>query len=292
LVLGDYIGHTGDCSEDTSILPGGGGGSTGGDGDGNTGGGGGTVPPDDPCAGIHSVSPSQAVNSTKEVNIVNPNPPDGSPNPPGDSGFPPPEPPTQPSTPCVIAVPVTIKNNVNDPCLKKMVDATIYAGVTNQINTLVQSVFGNSDKLNLTFVDVTTLDNRVDGNTQPNGFFDANGNLNITVQLNKNTMPHYSQQYISRVIMHEALHAYMIAKSIPPVEQHEDMAISYVTKMASSLQQIFPGLIDSDAKNLALGGLFQTTTFQNTVANDMGLSGSFDAIQSAYSIGSTGTRCN
>ncbi|MEZ2336750.1 hypothetical protein AB6735_14000 [Mucilaginibacter sp. RCC_168] len=173
-----------------------------------------------------------------------------------------------------------------------MVDATISAGVTNQINTLVQSIFGNSDKLNLTFEDVTTLSNQVDGSTQPNGYFDANGNLNITIQLNKNTMPSYSQQYISRVIMHEALHAYMIAKNMPAIEQHEEMAINYVTKIASSLQQLFPGLTDSDAKSLALGGLFQTNTFKDTIASDMGLLGSFDATQAAYSIGSLGNRCN
>ena len=109
LVLGDYLGSTGDCSEDTPILPGGGGGGTsGGDGDG-TGGGGGIIPPGDPCAGVHSVSPTQSVNSTKEVNTVNPNPPDGSPNPPGDGGFPPPEPPPNTSTPCTVGV-VTINN--------------------------------------------------------------------------------------------------------------------------------------------------------------------------------------
>lgn len=208
----------------------------------------------------------------------------------GDGTFPPPTttPPPKP-VPCPT---VYVINNVNDPCLKNMVKATISAGVTSQVNTLVQGVFGNSDKLNLTFVDVDTLKNYVDGQTKPNGFFDANGKLNITVLLNKNTMPHFSQQYVARVIMYEALHAYMIAKKIPPVEQHEDMAISYVTKMASSLQQLFPGLSDADAKNLSLGGLTQTTTFQNTIAKDMGLSGSFDATQSSYSIGSSGLRCN
>ncbi|MGN8068222.1 hypothetical protein [Mucilaginibacter sp. SG564] len=112
LVLGEYLGSTGDCSEDTPVLPGSGGGNTGGNGDGNTGGGG-VIPPGDPCAGLHSVSPTQAVNSIKEINIVNPNPPDGSPNPPGDGGFPPPEPDPQPS-PCVVSMPPPGSDDTND----------------------------------------------------------------------------------------------------------------------------------------------------------------------------------
>jgi len=96
-----YLDSTGDCSDAPPISPGGGGGNGGAPGDG-TGGGGGTIGPDDPCATIHSVSPTQTVNSTKGVNTFNPEPPVSSD--PGDGGFPPPEPPA----PCVVVNPIIL----------------------------------------------------------------------------------------------------------------------------------------------------------------------------------------
>lgn len=82
----------------------------------------------------------------------------------------------------------------------------------------------------------------------------------------------------------------MDSKVISEELQH-DRIINYVTQMATSLQQIFPTLSTPDAKNLALGGLWMTDSFKNTIAADLSLQGSYDATQLAYSIGAAGTRC-
>jgi hypothetical protein len=263
---------------------GGGGGSipVTGTGGGGGGGGGSTTPaPKPPCVPTTAVDNvgKVSVNSVS-VNKVQPLP--------GDPGFPPPT-----GTPCTTVVTSnnTITNQATNPCLKNMVDATILAGVSNQVNTLITSVFGGSEKLNLTFVDNVSLASGVEGHTEMNGGFDANGNLNITIQLNQSTLPNYSQQFVATVIMHEALHAYLEAKGVDPKNQHENIIIDYVNKMSASLTTMFPGIPPMDAKNLSLGGLDQTTTFLYTVAKDMGLSGDYAAIQSAYSIGAAGTRC-
>ncbi len=94
--------------------------------------------------------------------------------------------------------------------------------------------------------------------------------------------------------MHETLHAFLAAKGMEIKLQHEEIMTNYVTQMANSLKQLFPSLNNNgdDAKNLALGGLQNTNTFKNTIATDLHLSGSFEAAQEAYSIGSKGTRCN
>jgi hypothetical protein len=205
----------------------------------------------------------------------------------GGGGFPP---PTDEDEPCHELRP-EIKNKVKDPCLKAMVDLTINANVNTQVNSLIQSVFGESKKMNINFVDAP-LDNRIDGKTNINGGFDVNGNLNIDITLNSNTMPGFSQQYITRVIMHEALHAYLTSTGTLGKLQHEDMAKNYVIKMATSLQTMFTDLSDRDAKNLSLGGLQISDAFKNTIATDMELLGTFDAVNSAYSIGPAGKRCN
>jgi hypothetical protein len=272
------------CSSGGPNSPGNGPGDIGGDGGGGGGGSGpgdggpSSATPPPPCNSAVHPGPVPIINSSGKL-IVNDVPPDG-----GD-GFPPPQ------GPCYIETLTDITNNVTDPCLKSMVNSTINADITSQINTLIQKVFGGTEKINLKFVDNVPLNSGVEGHTEMNGGFDANGNLNIVIQLNKNELPHYSQQYIATVIMHESLHAYLESKGVDPKNQHENIIIDYVTKMAASLQQMFPGLEDADAKNLSLGGLDQTTTFLYTVARDMQLSGDFAATQSAYSIGSLGTRC-
>ncbi|WP_162996455.1 hypothetical protein [Mucilaginibacter celer] len=211
-----------------------------------------------------------------------------------DGGFPPPANPIPCPPPAVVNLPpvtTIVTNNVTNPCLKKMVDATIISGVNTQINSLIKDVFGGTEKLNLKFVDNVSLASGTEGHTEMNGGFDSFGNLNIEIQLNKNELPGYSQQFVATVIMHEALHAYLQAKGVDPKNQHENIIIDYVTKMSASLMQMFPGLSSNDAKNLSLGGLDQTTTFLYTVARDMKLSGDYAATQLAYSVGSLGSRC-
>lgn len=172
-----------------------------------------------------------------------------------------------------------------------MVDATINANVNTQVNSLIQSVFGGSTTTNLTFIDVTNLNNSDDGYAPFNGNI-VNGTMNAEVQLNANTLPHYSQEYIARVIMHESLHTYLDANNMLSEYQHEEMMVTYISQMANSLRQMFPSLSMPDAQSLALGGLQATPTFKNTIANDLGLLGNFEATNLAYSIGSKGTRCN
>lgn len=199
------------------------------------------------------------------------------------------------STCSVTTAPVpcyTIKNNVTNTCLHNMVDATINANISTVINSLIQKVFNGSSYVNATYIDGTDLQPGQEGFTPPPSSLDANGNLTITIKLNRNELPHYSQQFIATVIMHESLHAYLTTINNLGALQHETIATTFVTQMALDLQQMFPGLSDADAKNLALGGLEATDTFKNTIAKDMKLLGSYQATQLAYSTGSLGLRCN
>lgn len=261
---------------------GGGGGSIGGGGGGSSGG-----SPNTPQCNIPYINDAVKTVKVNSLQTQQAAPPD-------DGGFPPPADPIPcPPPPVVNLPPVTtiITNNVTNPCLKKMVDATIISGMSTQINSLIRNVFGGSTSINLDFEDVNTLPNYADGKTLPNNGV-ANGSLDAHIQLNVNLLPNYSQEYVARVIMHEALHAYMDSKGIVADEEHETMVINYVSQMASSLRTMFPNLSESDAKNLSLGGLQLTNTFQTKIENDIQLSGNFTAINLAYSVGSLGTRCH
>ena len=155
---------------------------------------------------------------------------------------------------------------------------------------LISSVFGASEALNIEFVDDVPLPSYADGHTGPDYDYTPDGKLNIQIQLNKDNLQSYSQEYIARVIMHEALHAYLISTRTDASMQHEEIT-KYVVNMAKSLQKMFPGLNDLNAKNLSLGGLQMTDAFRDTIKTDLGLEATFDATQLSYSVGIAGKHC-
>jgi hypothetical protein len=250
----------------------------------STGSGGGTTPPP-PCVPPPAVAVLSIRNGGLVINVAAP--PTG-----GGGTTPAPQPcPTNPPP----TTPEKITDSVTNPCLRSMVEATISANVTNQINSLIQNVFGGSTTMNITFVD-GALSPNIDGQSTIPTAGVVNGAINVTIQLDNTHLPSYSQQYIARVIMHEALHAYITATSgtanTTNALQHESMMQNYVVQMATSLQQMFPGLSTTDANNLALGGLYDAATYITTIETNLGLLGSFEAANLAYSIGSLGNRCN
>jgi len=196
-----YLDSTGDCSDAPPISPGGGGGNGGAPGDG-TGGGGGTIGPDDPCATIHSVSPTQTVNSTKGVNTFNPEPPVSSD--PGDGGFPPPEPPTYP---CVV---VTVETPVMDiidslslkyPCAKALIAAL--PNLNSDLARLIYQAFDSKDGSNITFHDgspsyFTGTNSTLDGFTN-----------NYNIFINPSVLTNSSNEYRLVTMYHEAIHAFL-----------------------------------------------------------------------------------
>jgi hypothetical protein len=196
------------------------------------------------------------------------------------------------TNPCTPVPPKDIKNEVKDPCLNKMVGAVINKDVTTVVNELIQNVFGGSAKVNITYSDALTLNTGQLGFTPPPASLDANGNLTITVYLNKAELPNASQEFISTVIIHESLHAYLTTTGSLGQLQHNTIASTFASQMALDLRQMFPGLTVNDASNLAWGGLQSTPDFQNNIGSDMTKLGNFDATQAAYSSGTKGAKCN
>ena len=89
--------------------------------------------------------------------------------------------------------------------------------------------------MNLKFTDVNNLPSGVGGRElSPSGVI--HGKLSSTIQLDNVYLPNFSQEYIAKVIMHEALHACLTSIETSEEQQHEDIMIKYVTQMATSLQ--------------------------------------------------------
>ena len=90
------------------------------------------------------------------------------------------------------------------------------------------------------------------------------GRYDIEITLNNRLLPNASNEFIVATIMHEAIHAMYDAKGLTannkPISfgeyvQHNLMADRYVDDIAAALGDIFPMLIQYDAKALAWGGL-------------------------------------
>ena len=131
---------------------------------------------------------------------------------------------------------------------------------------MLNNEFGsnNYNDRDITFYDTNTLPDTIVGTTHGENAY------SFIINLNKNTLPEKSEEYILSTIYHEILHAYMdtqIGKDATGkyliANQHETMADSYVLLMTGALQIAFPNISAKDAWALSWGGL-EDTPFYNT----------------------------
>ncbi|WP_313419283.1 hypothetical protein [Sphingobacterium multivorum] len=216
-----------------------------------------------------------------EVNV--PPPPSNPGFPPSWPSYPPPPPPSYPPTyppggsggggggsgTTVTRGGYIITNNLNNPCLKGMVDKIVDKDIVFKANESLKSIFGANAKFNVIFYESTELKSDVNGNAKPNRIvYDSQGNLSemdVDIKLNLNNLPGSSQEYIAMIVVHEAVHAYLDYKGYSyNTNQHDIMLRDYVDVIANYLVNNFNTPVN-DAYSVAFGGLYQA--FQNSVNN-------------------------
>lgn len=208
-----------------------------------------------------------------------------------------------PVEPPPVEEPPKIDNQVKDPCLHKMVEASRSVNIQYSLNETMNSVFDQNTNFNIDFTDAlpqTFSSPNVDGDAavdnikshlikQPDGtnrkIIDF---MNVSIRLNS-SLSNSSKEYVTATIIHEALHAYL-SYSQTIVNQHLDMARNYLNSMSTQLQSMYPNLSASDANALAWGGLQSeagslynslSTVEKNNISN----------INSAYKSGTSGQPC-
>ncbi|MBL7763807.1 MAG: hypothetical protein JNL23_10320 [Chitinophagaceae bacterium] len=163
-------------------------------------------------------------------------------------------------------VPADIINNVTDPCLKKMVDDAISRDCSNEITNFINSAFHKNPDLDLTFKDAP-LGNiwGSDGKTVAQG---GSTGCYITITLNSSSssLPRASKEYVAITILHEAIHAWIILNNTTSNSSnnisHEAMAsTANINLMVNGLREMYPNISLQDAKDLAWGGLDNTTAW-------------------------------
>lgn len=150
----------------------------------------------------------------------------------------------------------SIINNITDPCLRQLISNLQNANkLTNAIGGILQSVFGVSNKVNITFNQDDNLKN-ING-IELNGQSYPNGSSNFIVDLNSTSLNVFSQERKTLTIMHEILHSYLSyefnkGNTLNLPNQHTVILSKYIDYMASSLEDIFPAMKSHHNVTLAL----------------------------------------
>jgi hypothetical protein len=199
--------------------------------------------------------------------------------------------------PPVPVVPVPdIKNNVKDPCLKKMVDAAIKSDIVFDLKQTMNSIFNANTDFNLEFVD-NALASNLDGLTDavqsggipaaPNSQRIILTTLSLQITLNSTTLPNASKEYVTATILHEVLHAYFIESHV--AFDHQVMFEQYIPWYTSILKTMYPGMDENDMLGLAYGGLQDAPSYIGTLTTLQ--KQSYKDANERYKSGAKGTPC-
>lgn len=162
-----------------------------------------------------------------------------------------------------------IENKIENPCLKNMVDKIIKKDIEFAIEETLLSIFGESNKFNIFYSETTDLEDYNFGRAIPSNLQINNQGqyitMDINVKLNVKTLPNSSQEFITTVIIHESIHAYLNYKGfIFNPNQHDIMLSNYITLMANYLTTNFQ-ISDKDAYALSFSGLHDA--YKNSLNN-------------------------
>ncbi len=154
----------------------------------------------------------------------------------------------------------TINNNLTNPCMSSVLNA-----FKSKISDFVVNASGNENiyrPMTFNYFGVTDLDQDHNGGlTTMNQASD--GTLIFGIDLNLNTLPSTSKEYIFRTLLHEALHGVLLSNGVAwnNLIQHDEIANYYLGTISAALRDAFPNLSTTDADALAWEGLGKSTAF-------------------------------
>jgi hypothetical protein len=214
---------------------------------------------------------------------------------PTDGGAPPPPAQTSCSVdghakPCPV---IDTIDNLTDPCLRSVAGKLFKNNLTGKIASILNDVFGSTDKVNLTF-NQNTDSSAGASPAQTVGTPPSNGMFSATITLNTAQVGESSQEYKAILMVHEVLHAYMDYSTpyMTQLQQHTAMAQKYVNDIKAFVQGLYPTLSDPDAYAMILNGMADVYGSNKTAYN--AVLATFNTSQANYEFqraGLSGTPC-
>ena len=190
-----------------------------------------------------------------------------------------------------------IINELKNECLKKVAEKLINTQMTNRISQAITNIFNNNGtKANLILQENYFRPKLA--STEP-VYVDALGNLHITIYFNPTLMYDASQEYLAAALYHEAIHAYLNYDRFSGIqlEQHYEIAQSYLDWIQEALLEAFPILPAKDANGLAVRFLADVNRdnpeYFNELVQELGFDSLLELIETTdkYRDGLKGTIC-
>nr|WP_295875941.1 hypothetical protein [uncultured Chitinophaga sp.] len=187
-----------------------------------------------------------------------------------------------------------IQNNLTNPCFISALNSVSSGTLQSQVSDILRNIFNQSDRLNARFYEEPMADT-IDGITTAS-FTLTDGktttNMNITLNSKLITKFNSSKEYIVATILHEVIHAYLLAKKVNPLVDHNEMGLFYIDKMASGIKTVFPTISDDNAKALAWGGVHESYAWKQLVRTSPTAAQKIIEINKNYRTSVSGTKCN
>lgn len=124
--------------------------------------------------------------------------------------------------------------------------------------------------------------------------------MDVDIELNVNTLPKASQEYIALTTLHESIHAYLYTKDYfnQAISQHDVMWSSYIDVIAGYLNRNYGTDMDV-ARILATDGLYNTfgskiteEVYTKLINKKPFPSDQRSALIEKYKLGQKGKKCN
>ena len=178
-----------------------------------------------------------------------------------------------------------IANAIKNKCLQAMAQIALNNGISNDVATTVNSIYGTTGFPHLILRDAA-LPADTDAKTTTSYYSD--GSYATSLTLNSSTLPTASAEYITATIFHEFGHT-IINSATTSSSSEQALATQYVSKIALAIKDYY-SITMENATALAWGGLTGTQAFQDLIRTDPALAQKYVDINKQYKEGKLGTK--
>ncbi|MCX6265211.1 MAG: hypothetical protein NTZ47_11840 [Bacteroidetes bacterium] len=158
----------------------------------------------------------------------------------------------------------SIENKLTNPCLSNLLNRKSSL-LSDYISYATNNHENSTKPMSFTYYEDLNLGEAVNAQLVSRDSADINGNSDhFYIGVNQKKVQNYSQEYLFRTYLHEAIHGVLLSKGTEwkGVIQHNEMAYQYRNLLSEAIQEAFPSISKKDADALAWEGLFSSEAYK------------------------------
>ena len=158
----------------------------------------------------------------------------------------------------------SIENKLTNPCLSNLLNRKSSL-LSDYISYATNNHENSTKPMSFTYYEDLNLGEDVNAQLVSRDSADINGNSDhFYIGVNQKKVQNYSQEYLFRTYLHEAIHGVLLSKGTEwkGVIQHNEMAYQYRNLLSEAIHEAFPSISKKDADALAWEGLFSSEAYK------------------------------